>query len=123
MNEQTTKLIEQLAHKLGTTSEYLWGVLLKQAPLSAITDLMYLVIVVIMGIGLYKLHKRFSKETTKYDVWSYESNGELVIPIIIILAIIWVILLIICFCSIDNIIYGFFNPEYWAFKEVAGAIK
>lgn len=36
MNEQTTKLIEQLAKELGTTAEYLWTVLLKQSPIADI---------------------------------------------------------------------------------------
>lgn len=35
MEEKTIKLIEQLAQKLGTTTEYLWAVLLKQAPIDA----------------------------------------------------------------------------------------
>ena len=35
MNEATAKLIEELAAKLGTTAEHLWGVLVRQAPISA----------------------------------------------------------------------------------------
>jgi hypothetical protein len=123
MNEQTTKLIEQLAQKLGTTAEYLWTALLKQAPISAMIDLVYLVIVTIMGIGLYKLHKYCTKETGEYKESIYEDKGELVIPAMVILAIVWVIFFIVCFFSIGNIINGFFNPEYWALKEVLGACK
>lgn len=41
MNEQTVKLVEQLAQKLGTTTEYLWNVLIKQAPISAAIDMIY----------------------------------------------------------------------------------
>ena len=35
MNEQTTILLQKLSESLGTTSEYLWAVLIKQAPISA----------------------------------------------------------------------------------------
>ncbi len=118
MNEQATKLIEQLAQKLGTTAEYLWAVLLKQAPISAMVDLVYLVIVIIMGIGMYKLHKYCTKETGEYKESIYEDNGEFVRPAMVILTIVWVIFFIICFFSIGNIVNGFFNPEYWALKEV-----
>jgi hypothetical protein len=123
MNEQTTKLIEQLAQKLGTTAEYLWTVLLKQAPISAMIDLVYLVIVTIMGVGLYKLHKYCIKETDEYGENIYENKGELVIPVMVILAIIWAIFFIVYFFSFGNIINGFFNPEYWALKEVLGVCK
>ena len=123
MNEQTTKLIEQLAKKLGTTAEYLWTVLLKQAPISAMIDLVYLVIVTITGIGLYKLHKYCTKETGEYKESIYEDKGELVIPAMVVLATAWVIFFIACFFSIGNIINGFFNPEYWALKEILGACE
>ncbi len=123
MNEQATKLIEQLAQKLGTTAEYLWAVLLKQAPVSAMIDLVYLVIVAIMGVGLYKLHKYCTKETGEYKESIYEDKGELVKPAMVILAIVWGIFFIICFFSIGNIVNGFFNPEYWALKEVLSTCK
>jgi len=123
MNEQTTKLIEQLAQKLGTTTEYLWTVLLKQAPISAMIDLMYLFIVTIMGIGLYKLHKYFTKETGERKESLYEDNSELVIPVMVVLIVIWVICFIACFFSIGNIISGFFNPEYWALEKVLNIIN
>ena len=123
MNEQTTKLIEQLAQKLGTTAEYLWNALLKQAQISATIDLVYLVIVTIMGIGLYKLHKYCAKETGEYKESIYKDKGEIVTPAMVILAIVWVIFFVACFFSIGNIINGFFNPEYWVLKEVLGACK
>ena len=120
MNEQTTKLIEQLAQKLGTTAEYLWTVLLKQAPISAATDALYFILVIIAGIGLWKLHRYLSKERGEYEHSIYYDQEETVIIPMVIIAIIWGICFIACFFSIGNIINGFFNPEYWALKEVLG---
>ena len=123
MNDQTTKLIEQLAQKLGTTAEYLWTVLLKQAPISALTDLFYLVITTIIGIGLYKLHKYFCKDGIgEYDNSLYDDN-DYVAPVMIALTIIWGICIIACFFSIGNIINGFVNPEYWALKQILSSCK
>lgn len=53
MNEGTERLLTQLAEKLGTTTEYLWAVLLKQAPIDAIGQLVSIVLFACLtGIGL-----------------------------------------------------------------------
>lgn len=39
MNEQTLKILSDLSNKMGTTTEYLWTILLKQGPISGIIDL------------------------------------------------------------------------------------
>jgi len=123
MNDQTTKLIEQLAQKLGTTAEYLWTILIKQAAISAWVDMIYFVMIIIMGVILFKTHKYLSKETsTNYSV--YESDaGLIVVPVMIVLTITWIVIFIVCFFSLGNVFNGVFNPEYWALQEVLNAIK
>lgn len=124
MNEQTTKLIEQLARELGTTAEYLWTVLIRQAPISAVIDLVYLIIVSLMGIALYKVHLYLSKEgeNNHYEESIYEDNPGVGFAMIFS-AIIWGIFFIVCFFSITNIVNGFFHPEYWALKEVLNTLN
>ena len=39
MNDQTVQLLRELAEKFGTTTEHLWGVLIKQAYISGVGDL------------------------------------------------------------------------------------
>jgi len=122
MNEQTTKLVEQLAIKLGTTADYLWSVLLKQAQISALTDLIYFILISIGGIILFKAHKSFSKKgegiyTNKYDKSEYFGI------VMVIITTIWVILFFIAFFSLGNVINGFFNPEYWALNEILSNLK
>ena len=41
MNDQTLELIRDLAEKLGTTTEHLWGVLMTQAFISGIGDVIF----------------------------------------------------------------------------------
>ena len=120
--EELTPLLEKLAEKLGTTTEYLWGVLLKQAPITAATELVYLVLVILGGIVLYKVHKRLSKEVDGNNSIYYEAE-ELVIAPMVIAAIIWGVLFIICFFSIGTMVTGFLNPEYWALDEIMSLIK
>jgi len=80
MNENTAKLIEQLAQKLGTTSEYLWGVLLKQASISATVTLLKTIAILLFGWFLWKTHKRLLKKESedRYAVcrWCRKPYGK-----------------------------------------------
>ena len=120
--EELTPLLEKLAVKLGTTTEYLWGVLLKQAPITAVTELVYLILVVLGGIALYKIHKRLSKEGDGNNSIYYDCEGLAIAPMVIA-TVIWAILFVNCFHSIGTIVTGFLNPEYWALDEIVSLIK
>ena len=124
MNEQTTKLITDLASKLGTTTEYLWGVLIKQALYSVITDLAFLIFSVIYGFVLYKVYKWLCEPVdeggryTRFD--EHEDNA--VMPFAIA-SIIFIVFLIVNIINFPNIIAGLFNPEYWALHEILKQLK
>lgn len=64
MNKNTEQLIRELSDKLGTTAEHLWGVLMKQAFISGVTDVItYLVLICLLWLAY-----RFVKQnTTKVD--------------------------------------------------------
>lgn len=125
MNDQTTKLMEQLAQKLGTTSEYLWSILLRQAPIDATLTLCYLIFTLLFGIALYTVHRRLMEEKkeggyteTRYS--KYEESA--IIPMVIAT----VCLLLMCVGAIfvfPNMINGYFNPEYWALQQILDAMK
>lgn len=117
MNQQTAELLEKLATKLGTTSEYLWKVLIKQAPISATTTLFQTLLVVAFGVVLYKLHKRFSEPKDKYENSLYEDSSNLQL-VMGVLTFIFVILAITSFFFIEDVINGYFNPEYWALDRI-----
>jgi len=125
MNDQTTQLIEQLAHKLGTTTEYLWSVLVKQAAISAITNLIYLIFMIVSGFILYKVHKYLSLERgdDEYSKISYYEDNDILYVPMGVLAFVWVILTIVAFFSIGIIINGFVNPEYWALEKILSTVK
>jgi hypothetical protein len=107
MNEQTLKLLESLAAKFGTTTEYLWGVLIKQAHISATTDLVRVLITIIVASILTK--KILSVDC---DDPFYKWLG---------IGVIWVIIGGAFLGSIGGIVNGFVNPEYWALQQVIGA--
>lgn len=120
MNEETTKLIDQLAQKLGTTAEYLWSVLLKQAPIDSTVSLIQTICVMLFGFTLWKIHKRLLKKesTDRHADNGYDKYEDFAIIPMIIGTIVFVILFIISFCCIGDIVNGYFNPEYWALERI-----
>lgn len=116
MNEKTTQLIEQLAQKLGTTVEYLWSILLKQAFVDATTRLIIVICTIILGIILYKTHKSFSKKNSN-GYTSYDNKGYF-IEIMVISTVLFVVFILGSINCIPYIINGYFNPEYWALCKI-----
>lgn len=120
MNEQTTKLIEELASKLGTTAEYLWGVLIKQAFYEASITLVQILCIFLFCFIFFKVHKKLSvkKEYNGYEETGYSYYEESAIVPMFFVGIVLAILLLIAFFSVNTVINGYFNPEYWALQEV-----
>lgn len=120
MKEETTKLIEQMAQQLGTTTEYLWSVLIKQAPIDSAVTLFQFILIGIFGYMLLRVHKKLSltKEYDGYTRTGYSHYEELASIPMFFAMIIFAIVLLCAFFAIPEVVYGFFNPEYWALKQV-----
>lgn len=126
MNEQTTKLIEQLATKLGTTSEYLWGVLIRQSYISAISTIITDIIIILLGFVLWKVHKYFMKTQRLDSMRDYEKYGDSESTLTILMTVcvfVYSVLIVVMLCRISDIINGFFNPEYWALNHILESLK
>ena len=121
MDKNMKELLETLAAKLGTTVDHIWVILLKQAPISALSSLLFIIIVYALGAVLYKLHLRFIKETEE-SYSAYDDNEGLIV-IMILATGGWGALFMYHFISWQNMINGFFNPEYWALMEILDSIK
>lgn len=108
MNEQTRVLLTQLAESLGTTVEYLWGALLRQAFLNGSLTLLWCIVMVITAVWWVTSWRKIKIVAESADehlvVWA---NTVLVVPLVV---------LILISCS-GNIITAFFNPEYWALER------
>lgn len=110
MNEQTEKLIRDLSEKLGTSAELLWGALLKQAPITAAMDTIIILLLAAVLVWSYRLIKR------KRVDWELDDDLECFIWMG------WAALVLLDFvmiaCNLTSIVAGFFNPEYWALKQL-----
>lgn len=116
--EQLTTLLTALAEKLGTTVEYLWSVLLKQAYIEGILNIIYCIITIIIFIVSYKYAKYFS---SKWKEWNDNYEAEEIFPTIILVILIVSTLIVLgmtIFQFIPTAITTFNNPEYWALKEI-----
>lgn len=116
--ENLTTLLQELATKLGTTTEYLWGVLIKQAAIAAYTNLSVIIFTILFGISIL-LTNRYYKKTAKY----VNKDNNWTVETIVFMVVIFAILLIASAVCIPPMINGFFNPEYWALQEVLSVIK
>ena len=119
MNKETLDLVRGLADKLGTTAEHLWGVLVKQAPISSACDLGVLIMAIVSSIIIiFQVSKGQEYQEGKTKQKFFYEHDELAMGITVIsggVLIISIIILIVCFATIMS---GFFNPEYWAFKQI-----
>ena len=119
MDDRTLQALTALAEKLGTTAEYLWGVLLKQAPISGATGLVVVVAlsaVTVWWVALVKRKTTEKEDTTGYTraEWCEEAAffAWATAVIAVVLSVIFVASSATCIAA------AFANPEYWALKQV-----
>ena len=115
--KEINPLLEKLAGQLGTTVGYLWEVLIRQAPINSLINIFqYFILFIITWLG-WKIFKKVYKiaDNEGWDeVWLL-----IPIPIGVVICVVWMF----CFLSLTSTINGFFNPEYWALKQILETIK
>jgi hypothetical protein len=103
-------VLEKLAGKLGTTTDYLWGVMIKQATITAVTDIIQYIVLIIVSCLVFKKTSKYNMNSDKF-------------PFMPILAGFLGLMLIVMFFAIPNTITALINPEYWALDKILSAIK
>lgn len=101
----SNELIQKMAEKLGVTAEHIWGVLVRQAP---ITCSIHLAALAAMAVLLVWTGRRLY-------VWEPNDGDKLVITVLWALA---AFIGIMCFSTMGDALSGFVNPEYWALKQL-----
>lgn len=121
MDEKYRQLIEALAAKLGTTAEHLWGVLVRQAPISGAVDLVLCIMIAAATWWWVALVKRKTMrppetETNSYPRAEWEGEGAILAWVAAFIA---GFLALVCVTgSAQWIVAAFANPEYWALKQL-----
>jgi len=122
MDDKTLQAMTALANKLGTTAEYLWGVLLRQAPLTGIIDLL---LMVAMSIGAVMWCRFVLRKTTKPEKTDYnhrDPDAEWTDEVSVLawcsaFAVVVVVVMVVS-SNLDAAVAALVNPEYWALKQI-----
>lgn len=107
------EVIKQLADKLGVAVDVLWAALLKQAPIAATIDLMISVAVGVFIFFAWKLALKCEPRKESYlDLCSDRTCA------VVVAFLVTFVLGGIALVSLNTVLAGFFNPEYWALKQI-----
>ena len=113
MDIKTEALMRELADKLGTTVEHLWGVMVRQGPIQGVVELLLLAGMVGIIVALWRaVRAKISGDDPEWDC------DEMVSAICCSLALISLIAAAITFAVLPMAITGILNPEYWALKQL-----
>lgn len=113
MDEKTLQALTALADKLGTTAEYLWGVLLKQAPITGALSLLMMAAWVAVCVLLVRYVKR--KTAGEEPEWDDEVTRAFAWAGTVCLCAIAALVITIAF---SDAITALVNPEYWALRQI-----
>lgn len=113
MNKEVVEMINELAERFGTTAEHLWSVLVNQAAISGLMDILFIVILISIASVWIVFVLRKTADTS-YNGWESEGKffGYMSIFFVCFLGFFFIIF------ALQNIATAFFNPEYWALKQI-----
>ena len=121
MDDKTLQALTGLAAKLGTTAEYLWGVLLKQAPITGAVEIFVMATWCAAAVCLLRLVRRKTTKPPATEVerctraeWAEEGA-----------CLAWVLSGFFCLITalvvsggLSSAIAALVNPEYWALRQI-----
>ena len=122
MDEKTLQALTALANKLGTTTEYLWGVLLKQAPITGLVDLGVMISLVVATYWWFRLVQRKTTpppatEEDRYPSAAWTDDVGIGLAWMSIGFMVLICILVIA-TNAAITIAALFNPEYWALMQI-----
>ena len=108
--------LEPIAEKLGVAVEHLWEVLIRQAPISGVFDLLFYALTGAAAYATYKLWLFIIRKCgeDRWDEIAYLWPGLATISV--------AAMIIASLASMSTTAAAFFNPEYWALHQVLSAI-
>jgi hypothetical protein len=122
MDDKAIALINTLAQKLGTTAEHMFAVLVRQAPIDGVARLAVLLGLTVFTVCLIRFVRAKTKvppvtETDRYPraEWSDAAAVLFAWLMAVFVAAIYVVVFV---AQLPDIAAAFFNPEYWALKQI-----
>jgi len=123
MDQSTENLLRELSKKLGTTTEKLYSVLVKQSKLNAISDIIYLVFWVFGLVALFYINGLTTYTYVKDYLTNWPVSNYAYITVWLLNIIGWVASLFYFPSAITSIITNLKNPEYNAVQTILDSIR
>jgi hypothetical protein len=101
--------LKQLSEALAVGAEHVYGVLVKQQVVEAITWLIFNIFALLIVIFLWIMFAR-NDDKDRDEWWGLPFTFQL-------------LQLVLLAFTLDNIMMGFYNPEYGAIKDILDVIK
>ena len=126
MEEKAFEYIDAIAANLGVAAEHVYGALLKQAMVSGLRSVVYIIICLAVSYLIIKMFKRIYSDVKEgedsifVDSFGISLGGVFAI---IIGGVAIIILFFAIMADIGNATTALLNPEYWALKEILNTIK
>lgn len=126
MEEKAFEYIDAIAANLGVAAEHVYGALLKQAMVSGLRSVVYILICLAVSYVIIKMLK-----TVYSDIKAGEESlfvDDFGISLAGVFAVIFggiaiIIMFFAIMSDISNATTALLNPEYWALKEILDTIK
>jgi hypothetical protein len=115
-------VIDKLAAKLGVTATYLWGVLLKQAPVAAYTMTVEYIATALVLYLCWRYRAALGGAFMK-GINEHEATAAITLIATFVIGIVAVVWLISCLFSFEGFVTAWINPEYWALDKIISSVK
>ena len=113
MDNKALEALTALANKLGTTAEYLWAVLVKQAPISGAIDLAMMVAWAVACTFLVRfVHRKTRGGEPEWEDDMARSAAWLCTGLTCAMAA------MVISVELGGAITAIVNPEYWALRQI-----
>jgi hypothetical protein len=122
VDDKTLHALTNLAAKLGTTAEYLWGALLRQAPITGTIDLLVMSAWVAGCVAWFRFVHRKTTRPAATDEDRYPRaawNDEFGVGLAWMSVAVFVLISALVIGSeLSNTVAALVNPEYWALRQI-----
>lgn len=136
MEDRAYQALLTLAERLGTTIEHLWAVLLKQAVVTGMTNVVILAAVTTAACYLTRIvrikttprevlvphpyHPEAAPHKEMLADWNPTNEGFVAW---LGIAALWFLVTVLWSFLLNDTLAAIFNPEFWALKQVLGSLR
>jgi hypothetical protein len=117
MTDQIMEILRVLAEKFGTTTEFLWGIMVRQAYVVGISQIIAFVMagLFVFSWNRYVWSIRLPQKPEE-DHGGDKTFGIMMVRLFgVVGACMWIMVFL---CGLTDITTALVNPEYWALKQV-----